>query len=77
MSPLGLFGIKRCGVHVNGYVKNDDGSMCLWVQKRAYTKPTWPGKLDNVVIKHVVYVLCQLHPSCVCRSSLLSICDDS
>ncbi|XP_035228952.1 nudix hydrolase 24, chloroplastic-like isoform X2 [Stegodyphus dumicola] len=44
-----LFGIKRCGVHVNGYVKNIDGSKCLWIQKRAYTKPTWPGKLDNMV----------------------------
>ncbi|KFM82394.1 hypothetical protein X975_21210, partial [Stegodyphus mimosarum] len=46
---VGLFGIKRCGVHVNGYVKNTDGSKCLWIQKRAYTKPTWPGKLDNMV----------------------------
>lgn len=44
-----LFGIKRCGVHVNGYVKNVDGSHSLWIQKRSYTKPTWPGKLDNMV----------------------------
>lgn len=44
-----LFGIKRCGVHVNGYVKNVDGSHSLWIQKRALTKPTWPGKLDNMV----------------------------
>lgn len=44
-----LFGIKRCGVHVNGYVKNIDGSHSLWIQKRSYTKPTWPGKLDNMV----------------------------
>ncbi|XP_042901275.1 uncharacterized protein [Parasteatoda tepidariorum] len=44
-----LFGIKRCGVHVNGFVKNVDGSKSIWIQKRAYTKPTWPGKLDNMV----------------------------
>ncbi|GFW25228.1 nudix hydrolase 24, chloroplastic [Trichonephila clavipes] len=44
-----LFGIKRCGVHVNGYVKNADGTKSVWVQKRACTKPTWPGKLDNMV----------------------------
>ncbi|XP_054711495.1 uncharacterized protein LOC129221081 [Uloborus diversus] len=44
-----LFGIKRCGVHVNGYVKNLDGSKGVWIQKRAMTKPTWPGKLDNMV----------------------------
>ncbi|GIY33831.1 uncharacterized protein YJR142W [Caerostris extrusa] len=44
-----LFGIKRCGVHVNGYVKNADGSKSVWIQKRSFTKPTWPGKLDNMV----------------------------
>ncbi|GBN58793.1 Nudix hydrolase 24, chloroplastic [Araneus ventricosus] len=44
-----LFGIKRCGVHVNGYVKNADGSKSVWIQKRACTKPTWPGKFDNLV----------------------------
>ncbi|KAG8182481.1 hypothetical protein JTE90_020399 [Oedothorax gibbosus] len=44
-----LFGIKRCGVHVNGYVNNADGTKCLWIQRRAYTKPTWPGKLDNMI----------------------------
>lgn len=52
MSLLGLFGIKRCGVHVNGYVKNDDGSKSVWIQKRSYTKPTWPGKLDNMVMAY-------------------------
>ncbi|CAL1266320.1 unnamed protein product [Larinioides sclopetarius] len=44
-----LFGIKRCGVHVNGYMKNADGSKSVWIQKRACTKPTWPGKFDNMV----------------------------
>ncbi|UYV61628.1 hypothetical protein LAZ67_1005605, partial [Cordylochernes scorpioides] len=44
-----LFGIKRYGVHVNGYIPHPDGSKSLWIQRRASTKPTWPSKLDNMV----------------------------
>lgn len=44
-----LFGIKRYGVHINGYVTHNDGSVSLWIQRRSSTKQTWPGKLDNLV----------------------------
>ncbi|XP_067122329.1 uncharacterized protein [Centruroides vittatus] len=44
-----LFGIKKYGVHINGYVTNYDGSISIWIQRRSFTKPTWPGKLDNLV----------------------------
>jgi hypothetical protein len=43
-----LFGIKGYGVHLNGYVRNGN-QMSLWVGKRSMSKPTGPGKLDQVV----------------------------
>ena len=46
---LGLFGVHRYGVHVNGYVKNAQNDMFMWIGKRSETKQTWPGKLDNTV----------------------------
>lgn len=46
---IGLFGIKQYGVDINGYVRNSDKSMSIWIQRRAYNKQTWPGKLDNMV----------------------------
>ncbi|KAJ9508197.1 hypothetical protein QJQ45_021551 [Haematococcus lacustris] len=43
------FGIKAYGVHVNGFVRHQDGSHSLWVARRSLTKPNWPGKLDHLV----------------------------
>jgi len=42
-----IFGLRQYGVDVNGYVVQDDGSLSVWMQRRAKTKPTWPGSLDN------------------------------
>lgn len=42
-----LFGIPTFGVHVNGFVRKRNGIIHLWVARRALTKPTWPGVLDN------------------------------
>jgi len=42
------FGIRAYGVHMNGYVKKD-GRYHMWVARRAYDKPTFPGMLDNMV----------------------------
>ncbi|XP_065288505.1 uncharacterized protein [Dermacentor albipictus] len=44
-----LFGLKRYGVHINGYVKRPDGSMSVWFQRRSATKETFPNKIDNMV----------------------------
>lgn len=44
-----LFGIKKYGVDINGYVKHPTRGICLWLQKRSSTKQTWPGKWDNMV----------------------------
>lgn len=42
------FGTLGYGVHVNGFVR-DGGQVKMWVGKRAMTKPTGPGKLDQLV----------------------------
>jgi isopentenyldiphosphate isomerase len=44
-APLGCL---TFGVHLNGYVRTHEG-IELWVAKRAQNKPTFPGKLDNMV----------------------------
>ncbi|CAB3364682.1 Hypothetical predicted protein [Cloeon dipterum] len=44
-----LFGIRQYGVDINGYVLCPERGMCVWLQKRAASKQTWPGKLDNMV----------------------------
>jgi isopentenyldiphosphate isomerase len=44
------FGLKGYGVHVNGFVRGDSGTIDkLWVAKRAKDKSTWPGMLDHIV----------------------------
>lgn len=43
------FGLKAYGVHVNGYVRKADGSLHLWIGRRAPDKAVAPDKLDNMV----------------------------
>jgi len=48
------FGIPRFGVHVNGWVRDkskpdDPTPAALWVAKRAMSKATYPGLLDQMV----------------------------
>lgn len=43
-----LFGVEGYGVHVNGFVRDGDG-IRMWIGRRSLTKPTAPGKLDQVV----------------------------
>lgn len=43
------FGIKSFGVHLTAYDKTEDGSTKYWVPRRAKTKRTYPGMLDNTV----------------------------
>ncbi|MBL8838091.1 MAG: DUF4743 domain-containing protein [Alphaproteobacteria bacterium] len=43
-----LFGIRAAGVHLNGFVRKNDG-LHLWIGRRALDKPTYPGKLDHMV----------------------------
>ncbi|KAI0472345.1 NUDIX hydrolase domain-like protein [Xylaria cf. heliscus] len=43
-----MFGIVNYSVHMIGWVMTADG-MKLWVPRRALTKMSFPGKLDNTV----------------------------
>ena len=42
------FGVRAYGVHMNGFVRSADG-LKMWVARRSLTKPTGPGKLDQMV----------------------------
>ena len=42
-----LFGVRAYGVHVNGIVAGAKAKM--WIGRRSLTKPTAPGKLDQLV----------------------------
>jgi len=47
-SAASLLGIKKYGIHINAWVKKQDG-IYIWVAKRAMDKHTFPGKLDHLV----------------------------
>ncbi len=43
-----LFGICKYGIHVNGITQHN-GELCMWVARRSYQSPTYPGMLDQMV----------------------------
>jgi 8-oxo-dGTP pyrophosphatase MutT (NUDIX family) len=43
-----LFGVLTYGVHMTAYVETDQG-MKIWAPRRAETKQTYPGMMDNTV----------------------------
>ncbi|KAF1948450.1 hypothetical protein CC80DRAFT_498220 [Byssothecium circinans] len=45
---IDTFGIANFSCHLAGYVKKDSGITC-WVPRRARTKMSFPGMLDNAV----------------------------
>lgn len=42
------FGVRAYGVHVNAFVRRDDG-IHMWIARRARGKATYPGLLDNAI----------------------------
>lgn len=42
------FGVRGYGVHMNGFVHTAHGPS-MWIARRSMTKPTGPGKLDQMV----------------------------
>ncbi len=42
------FGTRGFGVHLNGFLRTPEG-LDMWVGRRSMSKPTGPGKLDQVV----------------------------
>ncbi|MBP2300054.1 NUDIX hydrolase [Azospirillum picis] len=47
-AAVAAFGIEAFGLHVNGYVRGDDG-LSLWIGRRAGDRDVAPGLLDNMV----------------------------
>ncbi|XP_046852027.1 nudix hydrolase 24, chloroplastic-like [Xenia sp. Carnegie-2017] len=47
-SAASLFGIMQYGVHINGYKMDKDNNISMWIARRSSTKPTYPGKLDQI-----------------------------
>ena len=43
-----FLGVRAYGVHVNGWVRSDDGPM-MWIGRRADDRPVCPGELDNMI----------------------------
>lgn len=58
-AAIALFGVQAFGVHMNGFVRARDGggpggdgqngTLSMWIGRRARDKPTFPGMLDNLV----------------------------
>jgi hypothetical protein len=44
-----FFGVRAYGVHLNGYRRDANGHLSLWIGRRAPDKRIDPDKLDNVV----------------------------
>lgn len=47
-SAVPWFGVHAYGVHINGFVRKQDG-IHMWVGERSSSKLAHPGKLDNIV----------------------------
>jgi len=47
-AAVALFGVIGYGVHLNGVVRRHDG-LAMWIARRSLSKPTGPGKLDQIV----------------------------
>jgi 8-oxo-dGTP pyrophosphatase MutT (NUDIX family) len=50
-----VFGVKAYGVHLNGYQREPDGTIRLWIGRRAPDKKVEPNKLDNLVAGGIGY----------------------
>ncbi|KAF2200090.1 thiamine pyrophosphokinase-related protein-like protein [Delitschia confertaspora ATCC 74209] len=44
-----LFGIVSYGIHLTAYVRTKEGELKIWIPRRAKTKQTYGGMLDNAV----------------------------
>ncbi len=47
-AAVAIFGTIGYGVHLNGVVQSGD-DLSMWIARRSLTKPTGPGKLDQIV----------------------------
>ena len=50
-----MFGLHQCGVDINGFTLHPEKGLCVWMQRRAKDKATWPGRMDNFVSRAGYY----------------------
>lgn len=48
-AAVAVFGTESYGLHVNGFVRDDDGGLSLWIATRARDRAIAPGQYDNMV----------------------------
>ncbi|KAF1927833.1 thiamine pyrophosphokinase [Didymella exigua CBS 183.55] len=48
-SASALFGVVTYGVHLTAYTRSEQGEIKIWTPRRAKTKQTYGGMLDNAV----------------------------
>ena len=48
-AAVAAFGVASYGLHVNGFVRQPDGSLSMWVARRARDREVAPGQLDNII----------------------------
>lgn len=48
-AAVAVFGTESYGLHVNGFVRGDDGGLSLWIATRAHDRAIAPGEYDNMV----------------------------
>ena len=46
---ISAFGIRAFGVHVNGFIRHDNGAIEMWIARRAKDRIAYPSMLDNMV----------------------------
>jgi len=48
-SAAPIFGIRKYGVQITGFVRDAKRGLLIWLQRRSRTKQTYPGLIDNFV----------------------------
>jgi isopentenyldiphosphate isomerase len=48
-AAIPFFGVRAYGIHVNGFVRDEDGAIRMWIARRAAGNQTYPGMLDNMI----------------------------
>ena len=48
-AAVSILGALEYGVHINGLVRQDDGTDAMWIGRRSSIKSRYPGMLDHMV----------------------------
>ena len=69
-----LIGVRKYGVHINGYFYTEEGSLVMWIGKRSILKPKYPGLLDNIVCVTSVLMFVFLWTCVMCINVCVCFC---